>query len=110
MLLVGAILLAVFVLPPPWGLAAVIAAAAVEIAEIVFWVRISRRARVRVGPEALIGAHADVVAECRPDGQVRVGGELWQARCDAGAAVGERVRIAALEGLVLVVEPASSAG
>jgi membrane protein implicated in regulation of membrane protease activity len=35
---------------------------------------------------------------------VKVQGELWQARCDGGADVGERVQVKALEGLTLVVE------
>ena len=105
MLLVGAVLLAVFVLPSPWGVVAVAAAGLVEVAEVFLWIRLSKRARVRVGPEALIGTRADVVRACRPDGQVRVDGELWQAHCPAGADPGERVRVTALEGLTLVVEP-----
>ena len=35
---------------------------------------------------------------CRPRGQVRVGGELWQARCDAGADPGAAVRVTAVDG------------
>ena len=105
MLLVGAVLLAVFVLPSPWGTVAVATAAVVELAEVFFWVWLSKRASVRVGPEALIGARGQVVVDCKPEGQVRVEGELWRARCEAGAGAGERVRITALEGLTLVVEP-----
>ncbi len=105
MLLVGAILLAVFVLPKTWGVAAVVAASAIEVAEIFFWIWLSRRARIRFGPETLIGAEAKVVTACRPDGQVRVEGELWNARCSHGAEVGESVRVRALDGLTLVVEP-----
>ncbi len=104
MLLVGAILLAVFVLPEPWGLVAVGGAGVVEVAEARFWIQLSRRWPARVGREALIGAPAVVVSACRPDGQVRVHGELWRARCAAGADVGETVRIRAVEGLTLLVE------
>ena len=104
MLLIGAILLAVFVLPRAWGVAAVAAAALVEVAEIFFWIWLSRRSRVRVGPETLIGAAATVVTPCRPAGQVRVDGELWTARCPGGTDVGDAVRVRALEGLTLVVE------
>ena len=104
MLLIGAILLAVFVLPRQWGVVAVAAAAAVEVAEIFFWVWLSRRSRVRFGPETLIGAAATVVTACRPYGQVRVEGELWTAHCPAGAEVGDAVRVRALQGLTLVVE------
>ena len=105
MLLLGAVLLAVFVLPPPWGIVAVAAAALVEVAETLFLVRLSRRPRSRVGAEALIGASGEIVGDCRPNGQVRVDGELWQAWCEAGAARGERVRVTGRDGLTLVVEP-----
>jgi membrane-bound serine protease (ClpP class) len=103
MLLVGAILLAVFVLPPLWGLVAVTVAAAVEIGEFFFWIWLSRRRGVQAGVEALVGKTARVVAPCRPEGRVRVEGELWRARCEAGADVGESVRITSVEGLTLEV-------
>lgn len=105
MLLVGAVLLAVFVLPSPWGIVAVAVAGVVEVAETFFWIRLSRRRRVAIGPEALIGARAETVTACEPDGQVRLAGELWQARCEAGAGPGEAVRVLGREGLTLLVEP-----
>jgi membrane-bound serine protease (ClpP class) len=105
LLFVAAVALAVFVLPQPWGLLLVIAAAIVEIGESWFWIRFSRRRRIRAGAETLIGSSAKVAAECRPLGQVRVHGELWGARCEAGAGVGETVRIVGREGLTLLVEP-----
>jgi membrane-bound serine protease (ClpP class) len=105
LLFVAAVALAVFVLPHPWGLLLVIAAGVVELAESWFWIRFSRRWRIRAGAETLIGSTAQVASECRPLGQVRVQGELWRARCDAGAAVGETVRIVGREGLTLLVEP-----
>ena len=58
-----------------------------------------------VGADALIGQRALVAADCRPVGQVRLVGELWQARCDPGADVGDEVIVRALDGLTLVVEP-----
>ncbi len=61
--------------------------------------------RPKTGPETMVGKTAEVVVACRPSGQVRVQGELWEARCAAGADVGEEVRITALEELTLVVEP-----
>ncbi len=56
-----------------------------------------------MGVEALLGAVAEVVEPCNPDGWVRVGGELWRARCEAGAEAGARVRVRAVDGLTLVV-------
>jgi membrane-bound serine protease (ClpP class) len=103
MLLVVAILLAVFVLPPVWGLVAVTVAAIIEISEFFFWIWLSRRRDVQAGRETLIGKTARVTAPCRPDGQVRVEGELWRARCEAGADVGEAVRVTALDELTLQV-------
>jgi membrane-bound serine protease (ClpP class) len=104
-LFVGAVLLALFVLQGPWGLVLVGGAAVVEIGETFFWIHLSRRRRVRAGAETLIGASAEVVSPCRPLGHVRVEGELWRARCEAGAEAGETVRIVGRDGLTLLVEP-----
>ncbi|MDQ3858757.1 MAG: hypothetical protein M3327_09980 [Actinomycetota bacterium] len=106
MLLLGAILLAVFVLPTRWGLTAVVASALVEVAEAAFWIRLSRRRPAAVGAEALIGALGEAVTPCRPNGTVRIAGELWQARCEGGVDAGERVRVVARDGLELEVAPA----
>jgi membrane-bound serine protease (ClpP class) len=105
LLFVGAVLLAIFVAPAPWGLVLVAASAVVEVAETYFWIRFSRRRRIQAGAETLIGASAVVVSPCRPAGQVRVQGELWRARCEPGAEPGETVRIVGREGLTLLVEP-----
>jgi membrane protein implicated in regulation of membrane protease activity len=107
MLLLGAILLAVFVLPDQWDLPVVLLAAVVEVGETGFWLWYSRRRRVQVGPETLIGATALVVAPCRPAGRVRIEGELWRARCEEGADIGDEVRVLALDELTLVVERAA---
>ena len=105
MLFVGAVLLAIFVVPKPWGLVLVAAAAVVEVGESFFWVHLSRRRRIQMGAETLIGASAEVMTECRPLGQVRVQGELWRARCELGASPGETVRIVGRDALTLLVEP-----
>lgn len=107
MILLGAILLAIFVLPDEWDIPVVILAAVVEIAETGFWLWYSRRRRVQMGPETLVGATGQVVTPCAPLGQVRVQGELWRAHCADGAAAGEEVRIVALDGLTLKVERAA---
>jgi membrane-bound serine protease (ClpP class) len=104
MLFVIAVILAVFVVPSPWGLVVVGVAAVIEIGETFFWIWLSQRHRVKMGAETLIGAHADVVAPCRPQGQVRIQGELWRALCEAGADPGDRVRVVERRGLTLLVE------
>ncbi len=110
MLLVGAILLAVFVLPPGWGIAAVTAGIVIEIAEVAFWVRFLRRYRISAGPEALVGRRAEVIEACDPLGRVRLRGEIWHAHCDRHADVGETVVVAGVAGLTLQVEPENGKG
>jgi membrane-bound serine protease (ClpP class) len=92
-------------LPAPWGLVALGAALVVEVLEILFWTRFLRRYRLRVGPEALLGARAEVVQPCSPDGLVRVRGELWNARASAPVDSGQHVTVSAVDGLTLWVEP-----
>ena len=105
MALLIAILLAFLVLPWPWSALAIVGGVAVEAVELVWGLRLARRWKPKTGVEAMIGVEAEVVAACRPLGQVRVRGELWQARCAEGADVGEAVRIEAIDGLTLVVHP-----
>jgi membrane-bound serine protease (ClpP class) len=105
MILLLAILLAIFVLPSPWGVIVVALGVVGEIGEIVWGRRLAKRWRPKTGSEAMIGKRAKVVAECRPEGQVRIHGELWAARCEAGADIGETVLVERIDELVLVVVP-----
>jgi membrane-bound serine protease (ClpP class) len=103
--LLVAALVALFFLPEPWGVVAVGAAAVVELGEVWFWIRFLRRYRVTTGAEGLVGEWAEVVEACEPIGRVRLRGELWHARCRGEALTGQRVRVTAVEGLTLDVEP-----
>ena len=105
MLFFGAIFLAIFVLPSPWGLLAVIVAGILEVGEVGFWIWYSKRRKIQMGAETLIGARGVAASNCRPDGQVRVVGELWQARCARGVDAGDPVRVTGREDLLLLVEP-----
>lgn len=107
MLLLVSILLAVFVLEEPWSWVVVAGAGVVEVAEAWLLVRWSQRRRSVVGAEALNGRVGIVTADCMPEGQVRVAGELWRARCAGGAAAGDEVVVRGLDGLTLLVEPAA---
>ena len=108
MALLGAILLAIFVLPPAWRIPVVVAGGAIEVGESFFWIWFSKRRRSSVGVETLVGAHATVVTSCRPLGQVRVQGELWQARCEEGADPGDEVQVEGVDGLTLAVSRVGS--
>jgi membrane-bound serine protease (ClpP class) len=101
--LIAMIALAVFLLPPAWGLAAVSLGIVVEVAEVGFWVRFLRRYRVTTGAEGLIGARGEVIETCDPDGRVRMRGEIWRARCRSRVEVGEQVTVTGLDGLTLEV-------
>jgi membrane-bound serine protease (ClpP class) len=101
--LIVAIVLAVVFLPWPWGLLAIFGGLAVETVELAWGLSLARRWKPKTGAEAMIGERAAVVIACRPLGDVRVRGELWRARCDEGADVGEVVRIERIDGLTLVV-------
>ncbi len=105
MLFVLAVVAAILWVPGPWGIALIVAGGAIEIGEAFVWWHWSRRRRAAVGVEALVGRRAVVILACRPDGQVRFDGELWRARCAAGADPDDRVVIEAVEGLTLVVVP-----
>jgi membrane protein implicated in regulation of membrane protease activity len=99
-----ALLLAIFVLDPPWTWVAVGVGGMWEVAETVLLVRWSQRRQAVVGAEALVGRRAVVAADCMPDGQVRVAGELWRAHCRGGARAGDEVVVREVDGLTLVVE------
>lgn len=103
MLLIAAVVAAILWLPSPLGWILVAIAALVEIAETAFWLWWSRRRAAKVGVETLVGRRATVVVPCLPEGQVRFDGELWRARCEAGAGSGETVVVERIEGLVLHV-------
>jgi membrane protein implicated in regulation of membrane protease activity len=105
MSLLIAILLALFLLPSPWGIVAIVVAVVWEVAQVLGGIWWSTRRRAEVGAEALVGEQGRVVTRCAPRGQVAVRGEIWRARCEEGAEVGETVRIRALQGLILLVEP-----
>jgi membrane protein implicated in regulation of membrane protease activity len=100
------LLLAVFVLPSPWGLVAVAIGATLDIVETgAFWWW-SQRRRASVGVEALVGKVGVAATDLWPEGQVKVGGELWRARCGGGCDAGTRVVVRSVDGLTLVVDPA----
>ena len=107
MLIFLAVLL-LLLLPWPWNLIAFLVIVPLWVLELFGWNRKVKNRRKAVGAETLIGKQAVVTADCRPKGQVRLEGEIWEARCDSGAGVGDNVRVIGRDGLVLVVAPAGA--
>jgi membrane protein implicated in regulation of membrane protease activity len=106
LLLLLAVLAAILWVPSPWNVVLVVAAALFEAAEVWFWIWWSRQREPVVGAETLVGAVALVATPLDPRGQVRVAGELWQARSESLARPGEQVVIRSVEpDLTLVVTP-----
>ncbi len=73
----------------------------------------ARNAPVVTGVERLVGAEGVVIEALEPRGQVRVQAEVWTATLATGGTqpvpVGTRVRVLAIRGLSLVVEPTTEA-
>jgi membrane protein implicated in regulation of membrane protease activity len=92
-------------LPHPWNWAGFGVCLVLFAGEVGFWQRRVRGQKKVVGRETLIGATALVVISCRPDGQVKLGGETWSARCTEGADRGEKVTVTGIDDLTLLVEP-----
>ncbi|HZT72206.1 MAG TPA: nodulation protein NfeD [Terriglobales bacterium] len=84
-------------------------AVALPIAAItVFLMRLVLRARahkVVTGEQGLVGQQAVARSPLAPQGRVWVHGELWQAHSSAPVETGALVKIRAVHGLVLEVEP-----
>ncbi|HEY5161153.1 MAG TPA: NfeD family protein [Gaiellaceae bacterium] len=59
---------------------------------------------------ALVGAVAEASSRLEPKGEVLVGGESWQAELKGGgtAEPGERLKVVAVDGLRMIVEPLSN--
>lgn len=67
----------------------------------------SRFGTPTIGREWMVGEMGEATAEVRPDGVVRVRDALWPARTNRATPipVGAAVRVVAIDGLVLEVEP-----
>ncbi len=67
----------------------------------------TRFATPTIGREWMIGEIGDVAADVDPEGMVTIREALWRARTNRATpvVVGDRVRVVAIDGLVLEVEP-----
>jgi len=65
-----------------------------------------RRSAVEMRDETLVGLEGVVVNDCTPSGVVSIASEEWTAEAVSGNPIrGDRVRVVAMEGLKLKVEP-----
>ncbi len=64
----------------------------------------ARRLRVTTGRESMVGASAVALEDFPEQGLVRAFSEIWQARAPGPVRKGDKLRVRAVEGLVLKVE------
>ena len=50
-----------------------------------------------------MGAEGIAASDCRPEGRVRVHGEIWRATCPDGASAGEPIVVESVTALTLQV-------
>jgi len=65
----------------------------------------ARRNKVETGSEGMIGVTGTAYTALTPEGKVFVHGEYWNAVSQVPVAAGARVRVTAIDGLMLTVEP-----
>ena len=89
----------------PYGVIAGVAAASAAFVFFVFAGAIKNRRRpVVTGREHLIGAQAEALEDFEGEGWARVQGETWRVRSAAKVRRGQRLRVQAIDGLILTVE------
>jgi membrane protein implicated in regulation of membrane protease activity len=109
MIIIITLILALLFLPWPWSLAAIAAAAVFEVSLAVFGIGYSRRRRAQVGVQTMVGTLGQAITTLAPNGQVKIDGEIWEARAKAqGVRAGDTIRVKRVDGLTLEVEPAEA--
>jgi len=67
----------------------------------------ARRQKIVTGDKGMIDSIGTAQTDLEPQGKIFVHGEIWEARSDGKIPKGARVRVREIDGLTLVVEPAS---
>jgi membrane-bound serine protease (ClpP class) len=89
----------------PYALIGGVAAASAAFVFLVVGMAVRQRRRpVLTGREHLIGAVAESLEDFEREGWARVHGESWRVRANAAVRRGERLRVTAIDGLILTVE------
>jgi membrane-bound serine protease (ClpP class) len=95
-------------LDPPWWvlLVVVVGTALVMLGAMTAVIR-SRFSTPTIGREGMLGELGEAEVDVNPDGVVLIAGARWRARTNRATPIpaGDRVRVVAVEGLVLEVEP-----
>ena len=93
-------------------LSIIITFAVISVAMFVFIIGMAIKSRERPvvsGLEELVGGYARVVDDFDDTGNVSIHSEIWNARASMPLLKGQQVRVTAVKGLVLEVEPVPSA-
>jgi membrane-bound serine protease (ClpP class) len=89
----------------PYSLIGGVAAASAAFVFLVVGMAVRQRRRpVLTGREQMIGAVAEALEDFEREGWARVHGERWRVRANAPVRRGERLRVSAIDGLILTVE------
>jgi membrane-bound serine protease (ClpP class) len=102
MLFVIGTTLAFVFLPWPGRGAVIVVLAAVEVLEVLLWLRL-RRMRALTGAEGLVGARGRALTDLAPEGRVKVRGAVWTARSSSEVEAGQDVIVTGMHGLHLEV-------
>ena len=89
-----------------WAIAAAVAGTLLFFVSVMTAALRVRLRRPITGEEAIVGMVGEAKTDIAPEGTVMTKGTLWRARTmETGIAAGEKVKVKATEGLVLLVEP-----
>ncbi len=106
-IMIGSIML--IDLPSSWlslswqSIAAVVAFSIIFFVGVLSYAAKAQFLKVKTGREGLIGEIGSARTDISPTGKVFVHGELWDAVSDVSIPAGERVRVIALDGMVMRV-------
>jgi membrane-bound serine protease (ClpP class) len=78
------------------------------IVAVIFYVGVKAQfKKVKTGKEALVGSKGIATTDLKPNGEVRVIGEFWQATAkDGEIATGQTVEVVGMDGMFLLVKSA----
>lgn len=103
---IGAILALLF-LEGPWRIIVPTLLLMTDVFSIIVWLRWRKRPSV-TGSEGLVGLRGIALTDCRPDGQVKVKGQLWKARATEPVYEGDEIVVVDSSSMTLEVLPAAA--